>query len=104
MAKTIEFAKCNDYKAIAKFFADEYVFWGPIFGPITADNVKKTQKGFNIQDAYPHLQIHPFGFTIDPDNPYCCYFFDEHWEGTNTQPVMIGRMGELPPTNTEVSD
>jgi hypothetical protein len=54
-------------------------------------------QGFNIQAAYPNLQTRPFGFTIDPDNPYRCYFF-ERWEGTNTVSVKIGPT-ELPPTN-----
>ena len=101
LAKTIEFAECMSYDEIEQFFADDYVFRGPIIGPITASDVRKAQEGFRIQEAYPNLQTRPFGFTIDPDNPYRCYYF-ERWEGTNTQPAMLGRLGELPPTNQDV--
>lgn len=100
MAKTIAFAECTEYSQIDKFLADDYVFRGPIIGPITAEDVRKTQQGFKIQEAYPNLQTRPFGFTIDPDNPYRCYYF-ERWEGTNTQPVKIGP-AELKPTNANV--
>jgi hypothetical protein len=57
-------------------------------------------QGFKITSAYPDLQTRPFGFTIDPDNPYRCYFF-ERWEGTNTESVQIGP-ATLPPTNAGV--
>jgi len=100
LAKTIEFAECMEFSQIEKFWADDYVFRGPIFGPITADDVRKTQQGFRIQDAYPNLETRPFGFTIDPDNPYRCYYF-ERWEGTNTQSVKIGPT-ELGPSMADV--
>ncbi len=62
--------------------------------------MRKTQQGFRIQDAYPNLETRPFGFTVDPDNPYRCYYF-ERWEGTNTEPVKIGPT-ELKPTMQDV--
>lgn len=100
LAKTKEFAACTSYDEVEKFFDDDYVFRGPIIGPISAKEVRKAQEGFRVQDAYPDLQTRPFGFTIDPDNPYRCYFF-ERWEGTNTGSVKIGP-AELPPTNEQV--
>ena len=101
IAKTIEFAKCNDFDEIEKYYDEEYVFRGPIIGPITAKDVKEAQQGFKITEAYPNLQTRPFGFTIDPDNAYRCYYF-ERWEGTNTANVNIGPLGELPATNADV--
>lgn len=100
LQKTIEFANANDYDTVATYYDAEYVFRGPIIGPITGDEVKKAQQGFRVQDAYPDLETRPFGFTIDPDNPYRSYYF-ERWEGTNTGSVKLGPQ-ELPPTNDAV--
>ena len=68
-------------------------------GPITAKDVRETQKRFNVMGAYPDLQFQAFGFTIDPENPYRCYYF-ERWRGKNTDSVQIGPI-TLPPTNKE---
>jgi hypothetical protein len=100
LQKTIDFAQCTTYEEVAKFYDKEYVFRGPIVGPITGEEVARTQQGFRIQDAYPDFQRRPFGFTIDPDNPYRCYFM-ERWEGTNTGSLKIGPL-TVPPTNNQV--
>lgn len=100
LAKTIEYANVKDFDKIMTYYADDYVFRGPVVGPITAEDVRKTSEGFQIQAAYPNLQTRPFGYTIDPDNPYRCYFF-ERWEGTNTKSVKIGP-NELSPTNFDL--
>lgn len=72
LQKTIEFASGKSYESREPYFDDDYVFRGPIIGPITQQEVKRTQKGFQITDAYPDLETRPFGFTVDPDNPYRC--------------------------------
>lgn len=100
LAKSIEFANCKTFDEIGDFFAEDYVFRGPIIGPITSDDVRNAQEGFNIQNAYPNLETRPFGFTIDPDNAFRCYWF-ERWEGTNTEGVKLGPM-DLPPTNNDI--
>ena len=43
LAKTIEYAKLDLY-ADMSYHADDYVFRGPIIGPITAEDVRKTQE------------------------------------------------------------
>lgn len=100
LSKTIEFATCKEYDERSAFLAQDYVFRGPIIGPITFEDVKAAQTGFNVQGAYPNLETRPFGFTVDPDDPYRCYWF-ERWEGTNTEPMQIGKI-ELPATNQDV--
>ena len=100
LAKSIEFANCKTYDGAGAFFADDYVFRGPIIGPITAEEVRNTQEGFNVQNAYPNLETRPFGFTIDPDNAFRCYWF-ERWEGTNTESVKLGQI-DLPPTGNDI--
>ncbi|KAL7501810.1 hypothetical protein ACHAWX_000368 [Stephanocyclus meneghinianus] len=100
LSKTIAFATSKTYEERNEFLSSDYVFRGPIIGPITFNDVKNTQQGFNIMDAFPNLETRPFGFTVDPDNPYRCYWF-ERWEGTNTDSVKIGKL-VLPPTNSDV--
>ena len=100
LAKSIEFANCKSFDQIGEFFAEDYVFRGPIIGPINGEDVRNAQEGFNVQNAYPNLETRPFGFTIDPDNAYRCYWF-ERWEGTNTESVKIGET-VLPPTNNDL--
>ena len=89
LAKTIEFATTKDEGKRNEMYAPDYVFRGSIIGPITREDVTNTQEGFQIRDAYPNIDTRPFGFTVDPDNPFRCYFF-ERWEGKNSGDLKIG--------------
>lgn len=64
LSKTIDFATRKTYEERNEFLAEDYVFRGPIIGPISFEDVKKTQQGFQITDAFPNLETRPFGFTI----------------------------------------
>ena len=86
---TKDYADTMSYDGVEKYYADDYVFRGSIIGPITSKDVRETQEGFNILDSYPDISIQRFGFTIDPENPYRCYFF-ERWRGTNTGDLKVG--------------
>ena len=44
LAKTIEYAKCKDFDQIMTYYAVDYVFRGPVVGPITAEDVRKTSE------------------------------------------------------------
>jgi len=44
LAKTIEYANCKNYDTLTSYYSDDYVFRGPIIGPITAEDVRKTQE------------------------------------------------------------
>ena len=81
-------------------YADDYVFRGSIIGPISGEEVRDTQKGFSIPTAYPDLDRCVFGFTIDPENPYRCLFF-ERWTATNTGATTLGPL-KLKPTGNRV--
>jgi len=95
--KTKSFAECKTYDEAADFFDEDYVFRGPIIGPITAKDVQETQQRFNVMDAYPDLIMEKFGYTVDPENPYRCYWF-ERWKGTNQEAIQVGPI-TLPPTD-----
>lgn len=100
LAKTKEYANGATYDAGNDYLADDYVFRGSVVGPIRKQDVIDTQKGFNLREAYPDLDRGVFGFTIDPNNPYRCFFF-ERWTGTNKVGVKLGPIS-FPPTNNHV--
>jgi len=100
LQKTMDFANARTYDELKDLYHEDYVFRGPIIGPITSQEVQRTQQGFQIQDAYTDIETRPFGFTVDPDNPYRCYYM-ERWEGTNDGELKIGPL-TIPPTNNEV--
>jgi hypothetical protein len=66
----------------------------------TAPLPGRCRQGFNIPGAYPDLDRGIFGFTLDPDNPYRCFFF-ERWTATNTGEIKLGPL-TLPPTGRKV--
>jgi len=42
-----------------------------------------TNAGFGLSKSFPDLDRQPFGFCVDPENPYRVLFF-ERWKGTHT--------------------
>lgn len=66
-----------------EYYADDYVLRGPVIGPINRSDLAKSQKGLGIRAAFPDIKIDTFGFTIDPENPYRCFYF-QRWRGTNS--------------------
>eukprot|EP01083_Nonionella_stella_P099409 279526_1 len=65
------------------WYAADYVLRGPVIGPINRSDLAKSQKGLGIAAAFPDLKLDTFGFTIDPENPYRCFYF-QRWRGTNS--------------------
>lgn len=99
LEKTKQFVEARN--GDASFYANDYVFRGSLIGPISREDVERAQESFSIIDAYPDLDRGAFGFTIDPNNPFRCMFF-ERWTATNTGRVTIGDFVDLPPTNKRV--
>jgi len=82
----------------ASFTSD--VLRGPVIGPINRKDLATSQKGLDIVNAFPDIKIDSFGFTIDPENPYRCYYF-QRWRATHT--VDMDAYGTIyPATNTEM--
>ena len=94
-------ATMKEQQASASFHADDYIFRGSVVGPITGRDVAETQKSFNLLGAYPDIDRGIFGYHIDPENPYRCFFM-ERWTGTNTGEIKIGSLVTLPPTGKRV--
>ena len=89
LEKTKEYAACETYEEVSLLYADDFVFRGPILGPGSAKTMADTFNTINFVDAYPDLRRGRFGFNIDPENPYRCFFF-ERWTATNTGELKVG--------------
>ena len=76
LERTMEYASLKTNEEMAGYYADDYIFRGSIIGPITNQDVIDTQSGFNVAEAYPDQDRGVFGFTLDPNNPYRCFFFE----------------------------
>ena len=63
-------------------FAEDYVLRGTVVGPINRSDLQKSQKGLGIKEAFPDIKIETFGYTIDPENPYRCFYF-QRWKATH---------------------
>lgn len=69
LAKTIEYANCKDFDSIMTYYADDYVFRGPVVGPITAEDVRKTSEVSISWYAYADmLTISLFSVKALPQN------------------------------------
>uniref|UniRef100_A0A7S2HKJ8 Uncharacterized protein n=1 Tax=Helicotheca tamesis TaxID=374047 RepID=A0A7S2HKJ8_9STRA len=64
-------------------YAEDYVLRGPVIGPINRADLAKSQSGLGIRTAFPDIKIDTFGLTVDPENPYRCFYF-QRWRGTNS--------------------
>merc|ERR1712232_263534 len=56
---------------------------GPVIGPINRADLAETQKGLGVRAAFPDLKIESVGFTVDPENPYRCFYF-QRWRATHS--------------------
>eukprot|EP00962_Isochrysis_galbana_P033576 scaffold11266_cov162-Isochrysis_galbana.AAC.3 len=101
LERTMEYAAVKTSEEAVPYYAADYIFRGSIIGPITNQDVIDTQAGFDITGAYPDLDRGVFGFTIDPNNPFRCFFF-ERWTGTHTGTISIGPLIKLPATRKRV--
>lgn len=70
------------------YYDERYIFRGPIVGPINRKDLVDTNTEFSLDKAYPNLDRQPFGFTVDPENPYRVLFF-ERWKATHTGEVNL---------------
>jgi hypothetical protein len=82
------------------YFAVDYVLRGPVIGPINRDDLATSQNGLGIKAAFPDIKLDTFGFSIDPENPYRCFYF-QRWRGTNSEDLDVYGT-TYPATGTEM--
>lgn len=100
LAKTKAYVAAQSVNMDESLFDKDYVLRGPVIGPINRADLKSSQTGLGINEAFPDLQIDSFGYTIDPENPYRCFYF-QRWKGTHS--ADMDAYGTVyPATNTEM--
>jgi len=101
LAKTQQYVQqtAMDGKVDESYYASDYVLRGPVIGPIGRKDLSGSQNGLGLFEAYPNVKIDSFGFNIDPENNYRCFYF-QRWRA-----VMEGDLdayGDVyPATNQE---
>ena len=103
LEKTREYTNLPAYRAFRlsdlprDLYSNDYVFRGPIVGPINREDLVRTNTIFGLDTAFPDLDRKAFGFCVDPDNPYRVLFF-ERWRATHTGELCVQGLPSLPPT------
>ncbi|MGK3747173.1 MAG: hypothetical protein ACI8RD_009420 [Bacillariaceae sp.] len=82
--KTYVESQSTDESFNEDYYAVDYVLRGPVIGPINREDLAKSQKGLGIKAAFPDIKLDTFGYSIDPENPYRCFYF-QRWRGTNSE-------------------
>ena len=80
------------------WYHKDYVLRGVVIGPMNMKDLRETQAGFDLMNAFPDTRIETFGHTIDPENPYRCFYF-QRWRATHTGILKIGTQSLQPTYN-----
>mmetsp|Transcript_23583 Transcript_23583/g.49117 ORF Transcript_23583/g.49117 Transcript_23583/m.49117 type:complete len:275 (+) Transcript_23583:27-851(+) len=88
MEKTKEYVAKRG-NAQEEMYAKDYVLRGGVIGPLTRKDLVETQAGFDLLEAFSEVETNPFGYAIDPRNPYRCFFF-EQWTAKHTGTLKAG--------------
>ena len=85
----------------ADMFSDDFVFRGPIVGPLNKADYFATMDMFMVYKAFPDISPNAFGFSVDPMDEKRVWFFVRQ-TGTNTGPWGLGYGIEAPPSGNAV--
>jgi hypothetical protein len=80
-----------------EYYAEDYVFRGPIVGPISRKDLVETNTSFGLELAFPDLDRQAFGFCVDPNNPFRCLYF-ERWTATSSGELRLPGLPPVPPS------
>ncbi|GMI60631.1 hypothetical protein ScalyP_jg8187 [Parmales sp. scaly parma] len=84
--------------------AEDFIFRGPVIGPLTKSDIIKTLKtvGNGIDVAFPDINPNAFGFTADdPIEPMRVWYFVRP-RGTFSGPFTHPILGEIKPTGKKL--
>ena len=82
------------------WYSKDYIFRGPIVGPINRADLDETNVAFGLDAAFPDLERHAFGHCVDPENPYRCLYF-ERWTATHTGDLKLPKLPAAPATGRQ---
>lgn len=89
LAKTKEYVQSQKVGNMSEdWYADDYVLRGPVIGPISRKDLRDNQQGLGFVAAFPDIKIDTFGYTVDPENPYRCFYF-QRWRATHTEDMNV---------------
>uniref|UniRef100_A0A7S1T7T1 Uncharacterized protein n=1 Tax=Tetraselmis chuii TaxID=63592 RepID=A0A7S1T7T1_9CHLO len=71
-----------------ELFSEEFVFRGPVIGPLCKKDYLVTLNAFSIHKIFPDIQSNSWGYSIDPQEPNRVWFFVRQ-TGTNTGEVTL---------------
>ncbi len=90
----IELAKLASLRLVftndASILSDDFLFVGPVVGPLTKDKFMAAFTSFKVSDAFPDATTSLHDFRIDPFKPNRI-FYTARFEGTHTG-VLGGRI------------
>lgn len=56
-------------------FADDFIFRGPVIGPLNKADYKEVLDYFSIYKAFPDIDPCCFGYVVDPEDPYRVWYY-----------------------------
>lgn len=91
-AQVIEAAKCFMQNTgyfnpmDESLFADDFIFRGPVIGPLNKNDYKDVLNYFSIYKAFPDISPNCFAFGVDPEDPLRVWY-QLRATGTYTKPL-----------------
>lgn len=83
LEKTKQYVESAGWDRDPSVYDEDYVLRGAVIGPINREDLIGSQTGLGLREAFPDTNIETFGYTIDPENPYRCFYF-QRWRATHT--------------------
>ncbi|KAK3256408.1 hypothetical protein CYMTET_34456 [Cymbomonas tetramitiformis] len=84
-----------------ELIAEDFVFRGPVIGPLCKKDYLHTLSVNKVYEAFPDLKSGAFGYTVDPAEPKRVWLFTRY-SGTNTGDIHLGPL-TLPATSKVIS-
>lgn len=105
LAKEFLYTQSGFYSPVNEtVFSNEFVFRGPIVGPLNKDDYIRVMDTFQIYDAVPDINPNAFGYTIDPIEPTRVWFFVRNTGTfTGTKGLGLGYGLSVPSNNKTIN-
>ena len=100
LAKTKEYVESSP-PADPSIYDEKYVLRGPVVGPINRKDTIAAQQSLGIFKAFSEFQVDTFGYTLDPENPYRCFYF-QRWRARHTSDLEL--LGKVYPATDTVAE
>jgi hypothetical protein len=84
-----------------EMLSEQFVFRGPVVGPLNKKDYLETMETFKIYEAFPDISPNAWGFSVDPVNDRKVWFLVRN-TGTNTGSLGLGFGITAPPSGNKV--